>query len=258
MKYQALGPIRLIDGDTVHVIRAQKMEIALAVLLVRANQIVSTKELIGEIWDESPPLRAVPALHVYISQLRKLLLRPGVRENPIVTQAPGYLLRVDPEDVDYLVFQDLVRSGRTLLMRDRCEEALARFERALGLWCGPMLGGLTLGPIGRSLLTRVEEIRVECLEMQVEAKLMLGRHRELVSVLYGLINDHPFNEVFYEQLMRALHSSGRRADALRVYRMAWETLDRELGLEPGFKLREAQRTILARDTGRVRVRADVR
>lgn len=253
MKYQTLGPIKLVDGETVHIIRAPKVETTLAVLLVCANQVVSTKQLISEIWDEAPPLRAAPALHVYISQLRKLLSRPDAPESPIVTQPPGYVLRVDPEDVDYLVFQELVRSGRALLMRERCEEAIAVFERALNMWCGPMLSSLTPGPIGRSLVTQVEETRVECLEMHVEAKLMLGRHRELVSSLYGLINDYPLNEVFYEQLMRALYSSDRRADALRVYRMAWETLDRELGLEPGFKLREVQRTILSRDAGRVRV-----
>ncbi|WP_067807996.1 AfsR/SARP family transcriptional regulator [Actinomadura formosensis] len=253
MKYQVLGPVRLVDGGTSHIVRAQKIETALAALLVCPNQVVSTKQLISEIWDEEPPLRAVPALHVYISQLRKLLSRFGAPAGPIVTQAPGYLLRVDPADVDYLVFQEHVRTGRTLLMRERCEDALAVFERALGLWHGPMLSGLTLGPIGRSLVARVEETRVECLEMDVEARLMLGRHREVVSPLYGLINDYPLNEVFYEQLMRALYGSDRRADALRVYRMAWETLDRELGLEPGRKLREVQRTILARDAGRVRV-----
>ncbi|ROO87032.1 DNA-binding SARP family transcriptional activator [Actinocorallia herbida] len=253
MKYQVLGPIKLVDGDTAQVIQAQKMGTALAVLVVHANQVVSTKQLIGEIWDEDPPLRAVPALHVYISQLRKLLSRPGDEDSPIVTQAPGYLLKVDPEDIDYLVFQELVRTGRGHLMRGRGEEALAAFEQALGLWCGPMLSGLPIGPMGRGLVTRIEEIRVECLERLVETKLMLGRHRELVSSLYGLINEHPLNEVFYEQLMRALYSSGRRADALRVYRTAWETLDRELGLEPGARLREAQRTILARDADRVRV-----
>ncbi|MEU6200454.1 AfsR/SARP family transcriptional regulator [Streptomyces sp. NPDC047061] len=255
MRYQVLGPIKLVDADadTVHLVQAQKMGTALAALLAQVNQVVSTKQLVEEIWDGDPPLRAVPALHVYISQLRKLLSRPGAGESPIVTQAPGYVLRAAPEDIDYLLFQDLVRVGRGELRRGRCEAALVMFEQALALWRGPMLSGLPLGPMGRGLVTRVEEIRVECLERLVEAKLILGGHRELVSFLYGLINEYPLNEVFYEQLMRALFSSGRRADALRVYRSAWDTLDRELGLEPGSGLREAQRTILARDSGRVRV-----
>jgi DNA-binding SARP family transcriptional activator len=229
------------------------MEIVLAALLLRANQVVSTKQLITEIWDENPPARATSAVHVYISQLRKLLTRPEKMDSPIVTQAPGYMLRLRPEDLDCLVFQGLVRQGRELLMRKQCEQACAAFDEALGLWRGPALSRLLSGPIIRGFVTRVEETRLECIEMHVEANFMLGRHRELVSNLYGLIADYPLNEVFYSQLMRALHSSGRRGDALGVYRTAREVLDRELGLEPSPKLRELQHAVLvAEDGGRLR------
>jgi DNA-binding SARP family transcriptional activator len=44
--------------------------------------------------------------------------------------------------------------------------------------------------------------------------------------------------------MLALWRSERRADALGVYQLARETLTRELGLEPGRRLRELQQAIL--------------
>jgi DNA-binding SARP family transcriptional activator len=249
MKYQVLGPLRVIDRDRTVLISAPKIEVVLASLLLRANQVVSTKQLITEIWEENPPPRATSTVHVYISQLRKLLTRPGQAENPIVTQAPGYLLRLGPQDLDSLLFQNLVRQGRGLLMCERYEEACGVFEQALELWRGPALSALLTGPIIRGFATRIEEIRLECIEMHIEASFKLGRHRQLVSNLYGLIADYPLNEVFYSQLMRALHSSGRRGDALRVYRTAREVLDRELGLEPSPTLRELQHAVLVDEDG---------
>ncbi|MFI6157934.1 BTAD domain-containing putative transcriptional regulator [Kitasatospora sp. NPDC051170] len=253
MKYRVLGPLGVLDGDTAVTIGARKMEIALAALLLRANQIVSTRQLITEIWDESPPPRARSAVHVYISQLRKLLARPG-QDNPIVTRPSGYLLLVRPGELDSRVFEGLVRQGRELMADRQREAACAVLDEALALWTGPVLDQLLNGPIVRGFVPPMEELHLECIEMRVEASLQLGRHREVVSSLYGLIADHPLHEVFYSQLMRALCSSDRRGDALRVYRTAWEVLDRELGLEPGPKLRELQRAVLVPgETGRLRV-----
>jgi SARP family transcriptional regulator, regulator of embCAB operon len=249
MKYQVLGPLRVTDRGGIVCIGARKMEAVLAALLLRANQVVSTKQLISEVWDEAPPPRATSAVHVYISQLRKLLATPGQAESPIVTRAPGYMLLLRPEDLDCLVFQGLVRRGRGLLAHQRCEEACAVFDEALGLWRGPALSGSLNGPMVKGFMRCVEEIRLDCIEMRIEAGFMLGRHREHVSNLYGLIADYPLHEVFYGQLMRALHSSGRRGDALHVYRMAREVLNRELGLEPSLNLRELQRAVLVADDG---------
>lgn len=251
MKYQVLGPLRVLDGTADVSISAPKMEITLATLLLRANQVVTTKQLIIEAWGGgTPPLRASSAIHVYISQLRKLLTRPDQQRSPIVTHAPGYLFQLRPADLDCLVFESLVRQGRTLLLRKQCEEACTVLAEARALWHGPVLSGLSAGPLVSGFATRIEEVQLECLEMYVESSLALGRHRELISLLYGLVAEYPLHEAFYGYLMRALHSSERRGDALRVYRMAWEVLDRELGLEPGPTLRELQRSVLAAESDR--------
>ncbi|GLW56386.1 AfsR/SARP family transcriptional regulator [Kitasatospora phosalacinea] len=254
MKYQVLGPLRVIDRGAAWPISAPKMESVLATLLVRGNQVVSVPQLTLEIWGENPPRRATPAIHVYISQLRKLLAgadagdRPARQTvGPIVTSAAGYLLQVGPDDLDCLVFQRLVQRGRRELVERRCAEAVATLSAALELWHGPALGQLCNGPIVTGFAGWLEELRLECIEMQIEAELVLGRHRELVGRLYRLTSEHPLHEVFYAQLMRALFASERRADALRVYGHAWDVLRRELGLEPGLRLRELQRAVLATD-----------
>jgi DNA-binding SARP family transcriptional activator len=221
----------------------KKMKITLAVLLVRSNQVVSTEQLIAELWQDSPPLRATAAIYVYISQLRKLLGRENHKE-AIITESAGYVLCAESDELDYISFQLLLRQGRSHLMQQECEQAVAVLEEALGLWRGPALRDLGDGPILGGFAARMGEARLECLELFIEAGFRLGRDREIVSMLFQLISEFPLHEVFYVQLMQALHHSERRADALRVYRRAWQVFASELGLEPSARLKELQRAVL--------------
>jgi SARP family transcriptional regulator, regulator of embCAB operon len=233
-------------GDTV-TIRARKMEILLATLLVRAGQVVSLDQLIAEIWNHNPPRRATAALYVYISQLRKLLTRPGESESAIVTRPPGYLLPTGPDDLDLEILKRLVNQGRAAAREQRHAAAAESFGDALALWRGPVLSDLCDGPIITGFVTWLEEVRLECIEKMVEAKLALGFNHELVSFLHTQVAEHPLHEVFYRQLMQALYQCERRADALGVYGMARTVLQQELGLEPGRALRAMQRGILLAD-----------
>src|SRR4051794_14412309 len=100
MRYEILGPLRVVDDAGVSFISARKMETLLAVLLARCGTGVTTGQLITEIWGEQAPRRANAALHVYISQLRKFLHRPGRAGSPIVTRPHGYLLRQGGDELD--------------------------------------------------------------------------------------------------------------------------------------------------------------
>jgi DNA-binding SARP family transcriptional activator len=247
VRYEILGPLRVSDGNDSASISARKIEILLAVLLIRSDQVVATSQLITEVWGESAPRRATAALHVYISQLRKFLRRPSRRGSPIVTRPPGYLLRLGPDELDLHLFNQLVHQGRARAMAQRHMEASACLEAALSLWRGPALDDLRDGPIINGFATWLEEERLECIEMLVDSDLALGRHRQLVGRLYALIAEHPLREALYRQLMLALYRSERRADALKVYQTARETLKDELGLEPSRALRRLQQAILTAD-----------
>lgn len=246
MKYEILGPLRVIDETNVSFISARKIETILAALLIRSDQVVTFDQLKAEIWGECLPLRATAALHVYISQLRKFLHRPG-RDSPIVTLAPGYLLRQGTDEIDFLQYQNLINQGRAFVREGRHGDACASFEEALGLWRGRVVDDMHSGPIVDSFITWLTESRLECSQMLIESQLRLGHHREIVGYLYSLTAENPFHEVFYRQLMLALYRSERRADALRVYQTARKTLKDELGLEPCRSLRELQGAILASD-----------
>lgn len=247
MRYQALGTLCVLNGNDVLSIGARKVETLLATLLIRANQVVTNEQLIGELWGENPPRRALAALHVYVSQLRKFLGAGKREESPIVTRSPGYLIRVGDDDLDLDVFRRLVLLGRRHMRAKRYEDASAAFAEALHLWRGPVLGDLREGVIVKGFVTWLEEIRLECIEMLVEADFMLGRHRELVSFLYTLVSEHPLHEAFYRQLMLALYRSDRQGDALQVYHQARDKLTGELGVEPCRALRDLHRAILQAD-----------
>lgn len=247
MRYEILGPLRVIDTSGQSFISARKIEVVLTTLLIQSGQIVTPDQLMEEIWGCNPPRRATAGLHVYISQVRKFLERPGRVGNPIVTRPPGYMLHKGTDEIDFHLFLNLIEQGRALIRQRRFEEASAMLERANVLWRGPVLGDPSGGPILEGFATRMWEARLECLEILVEAQLALGRHREMVGRLYALVAEQPLCEVFYRQLMLALYRSDRQADALEVYRTARRTLNEELGLEPCQALRDLQAAILVAD-----------
>ncbi|MFB6887844.1 BTAD domain-containing putative transcriptional regulator [Kitasatospora sp. NPDC056327] len=247
MRYELLGSLRVVDGDGPSSISAQKIEILLASLLAHADHVLSVDQLMGEIWGERQPRRALAGLHVYVSEVRKFLYRPDRAAGPVLTRSPGYLLRLDGDALDAREFLELVALGRRYLRERRFEEAGEAFERGLALWRGPALGDVGRGPVLRGFATRLTEARLECTELLVDAQLRRGRHREVVGLLYTLTVENPLREAFHRQLMLALYRSERRADALRAYRSARRTLLDELGLEPCTPMQELHRAILRSD-----------
>ncbi|WP_371786121.1 AfsR/SARP family transcriptional regulator [Streptosporangium subroseum] len=246
MRYELLGPLRLVDEET-HTVNAPKVETLLAALLIRANQPVSTDELIDELWGSEPPRRARAALHVYISHLRKNFVQPAVDGATIRTHAQGYLLEVEKSSVDVFLLRTLHAEGRAAPETDP-ERALGVFAAAAGLFRGPVLTGINNGLIVGAFARWAEEVRLECLEAVARCSLRLGRHRELIGDLSAWVEEYPLNENLREHLMLALYRSGRRAEALEVFQSARQALREELGLDPRRTMRRLQFAILEADT----------
>jgi DNA-binding SARP family transcriptional activator/streptogramin lyase len=211
-----------------------KQRALLALLLLHANRVVSRDRLIDELWDGSPPETASTALQVHVSQLRKALGRDA-----IVTQAPGYLVRVEPGALDLEQFERLVKNAQG----EKPEAAAEKLREALVLWRGPAFADLD-DSVARGERAQLEEQHASALEQRVEADLELGRHLELVPELESLVREDPLRERRRAQLMLALYRSGRQADALDSYRSGRKLLADELGLEPGGELRQLEKAIL--------------
>ena len=186
-----------------------------------------------------------------ISRLRKALAGEAGDGSAgvVVTRERGYELALDPERLDAHRFERLVAEGRSELAAGRPERAVAALEEALSLWRGAPLAELAYEPFAQREIARLDDLRVAALEQLIEAKLALGGHAEVVGQLEALIGEHPYRERLRAQLMLALYRSDRQADALQAYQDARRTLVEELGIEPGERLRELERAILAQDPG---------
>jgi SARP family transcriptional regulator, regulator of embCAB operon len=61
-------PLRVVDAGDSLFVGARKVEILLAALLIRADQVVAADQLMTELWGERLPRRATAGVHVYISE----------------------------------------------------------------------------------------------------------------------------------------------------------------------------------------------
>ena len=246
MHYLLLGSLEVREGERRLVLPSGKVADLLAILLVRAGQVVPRDRLVDLLWNEDPPRTAGAQLHSLISQLRRAL---GTDAGALVTRPSGYLLDVDPADVDVGMFTQLSREGRAQLAAGESGAASDTLRAALALWRGPPLAGIGVAELVRTVVPGWEEARLAVLEDRVDADLSSGRRGDLVVELDAELAEHPLRERLRGQLMLALYRSGRRADALALYRRGREVLADELGLDPGPALQDLHRAILTDDPG---------
>ena len=248
MDFRLLGPLEVESGGQLVRIRGAKERALLALLLFRANRLVSRDLLIDELWGERPPATARHTLEAYVSRLRRALAAGG-NGALLESQSGGYRICVEGDQLDVLQFERLLEEGRSALASGAPEEAEEKLAAALALWRGPVLADLAFEPFAEAEAEarRLEELRLAGVEARLEAALALGRDAELVGELQALVAEHPLRERLRAQLMLALYRSGRQADALAVYRDGRRLLVDELGIEPSRKLQELERAILRQE-----------
>jgi DNA-binding SARP family transcriptional activator len=250
MEFRILGPVEVWDGAQRLDLGGSKPRALLAVLLLHANQVVSTDHLVDQLWGEASPSTARNLVQVYVSRLRQALhrSRDGSAAAPVLMTRPsGYLLRVQSGELDLDCFEGLTADARRATTDGDLEGAAGRWRAALALWRGPALAGAASEVLRRTAVPRLEEARLVALEERLEVDLGLGRHVELVGELEALVATHPDRERLRGQLMLGLYRSGRQGEALAVYRNTRQVLVEELGLEPSPALQELERAILRGD-----------
>ena len=248
--FRVLGPIEVAGAGGPVRIPPGRQQIILASLLVEANKVVSTDHLVDTLWEVHPPDTARTQVQICVSRLRKTLSDAGV-EVSIVTRAPGYQLRVPETSLDVHEFTRAVAEARAAAKRGALAEASEVLRTAVGLWRGPCLSGLSGRPL-RTRALRLEEDRLNAVETYLGIDLELGLHHELVGEIGRLVHEHPLRERPRALMMLALYRSGRKAEALEVYRAGRDLLVEELGLEPGEELRGLERAIHAGDASLLR------
>jgi DNA-binding SARP family transcriptional activator len=253
MEIRVLGPFAVSCGEADVVPTAPKPRSVLALLLLQANQTVPVSDLVQELWDSEPPTSALTTLQTYILQLRKRLAHalaapPGnVAKSVLVTVPGGYQFRTATEDFDLPHYLRLAAEGQRALVAGDDALAADLLLQAQGLWRGPALADVPSGPMLVPQVKRLQESRLATIENSIEARLRLGKHQEVLSELAGLTAEHPLGENLHALLMVALHRSGRRQEALRVFQQLRASMVERLGLEPARQLHQLQQAVLADD-----------
>ena len=245
-----LGPVEVRrDGKSLDLGGPQPRAV-IAHLALDAGRVVSVERLVDRLWGDDPPRTPLGTLQSYVSRLRRCLepdRAAGTEPHVLVTEAPGYALRIPAEQIDVHRFRRLVADARRALADGDDETALHDLDEALALWRGPALAAAGPPQLVQALVVRLDEERDSATETRFEALLALGRHAETVSALQAAVEARPLRERLWALLALTLYRCSRQADALRALSTARSTLIEELGLDPGPELRELEGRILAHD-----------
>jgi DNA-binding SARP family transcriptional activator len=247
LEFCLLGPLVVRRGGVVLPVPRGRQRAVLAVLLLNAGRVVSTGEIAETLWGNAPPPSAPATIRNHVKRLRRTL---GDGEQArIVTRPPGYVIRVDPGELDAARFEALLDGARTATRGGSWEAAAGRAREALGLWRGEPLADVESQALALGEVPRLTELRLQAAELRIDAELRLGRHGAVIAEVERMAAAHPLREHLHALLMLALYRAGRRAEALAAYQRARRVLVDELGAEPGAELRELHRQILTAGPG---------
>ncbi|TCB96893.1 transcriptional regulator [Micromonospora zingiberis] len=230
------------------------MRNVLAMLIAHADQVVPASSLATELWGDEPPASASTTVQTYLLNLRKHFATATGRtvaeisNELLVTRTGGYLLNGRLASLDLRRYELLAQRGRTALAEGDDVAAVRHLSEALRVWRGRALLDLPVGRLLEARRCQLEESRLVTLEYLVDVELRLGMHREVLTELAAVIVENPLHEGLHAQYMRALHLSGRRAQALEVFHRVRGNLVTELGLEPAAPVQRLHQAILNADS----------
>ena len=245
MLFGVLGPVEILAAGGEYSLERSMRRAVLAFLLLHAGQVVSLDQLEDALWGGAPPASARAQMHSAVSRIRQVLREIGCADQ-LVTRPGGYLLTVEPGQLDLGVFDAHIARARAAAGTGQLAGAATAFREALSLWRGPALGGAAAAFVAAAR-QGLEDRRLLAHEDLVDSELGRGRHADVVAELGELVHANPLRERLTEQLMLALYRCGRQAEALAAYHRLRTQLADQLGIDPGREVQDRHEAILRGD-----------
>ncbi|WP_269821560.1 BTAD domain-containing putative transcriptional regulator [Nocardia yamanashiensis] len=244
---EVLGALRVSVGGRTAVLRGPMQGAVLARLVSAGGEVVSVDRLIEDLWQGEPPPKASGALQAHISYLRRSLepeRSPRAPARILVSQAPGYALRLPVSSVDAWHFDQLMATATATADPAARHRTL---DAALALWRGPAYAPYSDTVWSAAEIARLTDLRRTAVEQRAEAALSLGRPDEAAASLRRLVDEYPEREAAVRLLALAQYRLGRQLEALATLRALRATLNTEFGVDPSPPLRDLEAAILAHD-----------
>lgn len=250
LRFQVLGPVRAWQGEREVNVGARKQRAVLAVLLLNLDQPITADDLVATVWRENAPPAAYAAVHTYVRGLRDAL-EPGraawSRDGVVSSGRHGYLLRVEPEQVDSGRFLRLADTARGTWAAGDAGATLDACAAALAAWSGQPLAGLSPHFAHHPRVVSLQHERLVAGVLGTDAAYSCDRVTEWTPLLAELAARVPLHEPLQARLVEAYGRAGRRAEALATFDRVRRALRDELGIDPGPELNAAFRQVLAAD-----------
>lgn len=247
-RFSLLGPVEVRTDDRDHTPIAPKLRQLLALLMMRSGHTLHPEAIVHELWSrEAPPRNVRGCLQTLVYQLRRALDDAGPAasgRHVLAVRPPGYVLRVEPHQLDVVVFHQLVRQGQEAFHAGQHEQASRLLRAGLGLWSGEPMANVRCGPVLTAYVLELQEQRRAARYLRIQAEIEAGRAELLIGELRALVAADPLDEGAHAQLMQVLGRAGRRSEALALYRKLRERLIDELGLEPCEAVQQLHREVL--------------
>jgi DNA-binding SARP family transcriptional activator/tetratricopeptide (TPR) repeat protein len=243
LEFGVLGPVQATRDGSQLTLGGPRQRAVLALLLLAGGRVVPAEYLAEVLWRGCPPPGAAKTLRSYVSRLRSLL----GSDAGLAGHGGGYVIMVQPDQLDAGRFERLVGAGREALGRGNAVAAAGQFGEALALWRGRALADVAeVEPLALAA-ARLEELRLVAVEGRLEADIERGLAGEVTGELEALVAEYPVRERLWRLLVLALYRAERQADALAAYRRARQMLADELGIEPGEELRQLEQAVLRQE-----------
>jgi DNA-binding SARP family transcriptional activator len=244
MRVRLLGPVELEVDQRPLAVGGPRAQAVLAILAVRAGEVLTADWLIDQVWGERPPPAARASLQAYVSRLRAG--GPPHTRDLLPRHPRGYLVDPRAGEIDARRYRWLSAQSRAAAATGRWRDTLGHLDDAARLWRGDPFTGID-APALSAERDRLVELRRSNHVTDLQARLEVTGAAEVIGPLRGLVASDPWDERAWQLLMLALYRGDRQAEALDAARRARGLLAGERGLDPSPALAQLERRILRHD-----------
>lgn len=197
-------------------LRPMERVVILALVCAKGYSLTALK-LARQLYGDDRREGAARTTASHAAHIRKALRTVAGDDRALVSETVrggvAYRFDIIPDCIDAVRFDRQVVAGCRQFQQGLHEEAAATLDAALSLWRGAPLSDAADWPFASAEITRLENLHRAAIITRIEARIAVGRHREVVGDLEGMAAAHPDDGKVWQLLITSLYRSERDAES---------------------------------------------